>query len=68
VSTSTVERPSRTAPEPYVTTDAIADYLGKPRSWIDNYAARRNMPRHKVGNHYRYRYSEVDAWIERGCQ
>lgn len=54
-----------TAIEPYVTTRDVADFIGKPRGWIDNNAGRLGLPRHKIGRHYRYRLSEVAEWITR---
>ncbi|WP_157693032.1 helix-turn-helix transcriptional regulator [Pedococcus dokdonensis] len=50
--------------EPFVSTEQVADFLGKPPSWIYNRAERLNIPRYKVGLHYRYRLSEVSAWVE----
>lgn len=51
-------------PEPFVATEAVATFLGKPPSWVYNNAASLGLPRHKVGKHYRYRLSEVAAWVE----
>jgi len=56
---------ARTIPEAFVSTEQVAEFLGKPVSWIFNNAARAGLPRYKVGNHYRYRLSEVAAWVER---
>jgi excisionase family DNA binding protein len=50
--------------ESLVGTDEVATYLGKPRSWLYNNATRAGIPRYKVGNEYRYRLSEVAAWVE----
>lgn len=52
------------AAEPFATTEDVATYLSKPRSWVHDNAARLGIPRYKVGNHYRYRLSEVAAWVE----
>lgn len=51
--------------ESFVTTEQVADFLGKPQTWIHNNAARAGIPRYKVGNQYRYRLSEVSAWVKR---
>jgi excisionase family DNA binding protein len=54
--TTTIER--------FSTTAEAAELLGKPRSWLHNNAARLGIPRYKTGNHWRYRLSEVSAWVE----
>lgn len=51
--------------EPLVTTEDVAEYLKKPRSWVHDNAGRHGIPRFKVGNQYRYRLSEVADWVER---
>lgn len=50
--------------ERLLTTDEVAEYLAKPRSWIDNNAERVGIPRRRLGRHYRYRLSEVNAWLD----
>lgn len=51
--------------EKYVSTAAAAEFLDKPASWLRNNAARLGIPRRRVGNHWRFRLSEVEAWVER---
>ena len=46
------------------TTEEVADYLNKPATWLYNNAGRLGIPRYRIGNHYRYRMSEVAAWVE----
>lgn len=55
----------REPPEPFVTTEQVADFLGKPRSWVYNNAARLGIPRHALGRQWRFRLSEVAEWVER---
>jgi excisionase family DNA binding protein len=50
--------------EQLMTTEDLAEYLRKPRSWVHDNQARLDIPRFKVGNQYRYRLSEVAAWVE----
>lgn len=50
--------------EPLASTEEVAKYLSKPASWLHNNAATLGIPRYKIGNHYRYRISEVAAWLE----
>lgn len=55
---------SKLTNESWVTTEVVADYLAKPAGWVYSNAARLGIPRYKVGNQYRYRLSEVSAWVE----
>lgn len=50
--------------EPLATTAEVAAFLKKPESWVYDNAARLELPRFKVGNQYRYRISEIEAWVE----
>jgi len=51
--------------ETYATTEEVAAFLNKPQSWVFQNAGPRGIPRYKVGNQWRYRLSEVAAWVER---
>jgi len=50
--------------EPFVSTEDVAAFLGKPPSWLYNRADRLNIPRYRVGQQLRYRLSEVAQWVE----
>jgi excisionase family DNA binding protein len=52
--------------EPWVGTDQVAEWLGKPSSWLYNNAERLGIPRVRIGNQYRYKLSQVDAWLGAG--
>ncbi len=49
--------------EKLLTTEEVCHYLGKPRSWLYHEARNQGIPRHKIGNQWRYRADELDAWI-----
>ncbi len=49
---------------PLVGNREVADYLGRPISWLYHEAAAQKIPRYKVGNQWRYRLSEIDEWLE----
>lgn len=51
--------------EAFCSTKQVADFLGKPVSWVHNNAARTGLPRYRIGNQWRYRLSEVARWVER---
>lgn len=50
--------------EELLTVDELAAYLKKPKSWI--YDNNHEIPHFMVGREYRYRLSEVLAWLEVG--
>jgi hypothetical protein len=54
---------SALATEPWVTTDEVAAHLHKPVSWIHQNSERVGLPRRRLGNQFRWRLSEVDAWL-----
>jgi excisionase family DNA binding protein len=54
---------NNTKPEQWVTVDDVARYLGKRSAWIYMNQKRLGIPRSKLGNHYRYRLSEVERWM-----
>lgn len=51
----------------YINIDEAADYLGiKPvtlRNWIKN---KKDIPAHRVGKLWKFKRSELDAWISSG--
>lgn len=53
--------------EPFVGAEDAALHLGKPISWIYNNAERLQMPRYRIGNHWRYRLSDLDQWVRDGA-
>lgn len=57
------EKAHASAREPWVTTNEVATHIGKPASWVYANAARVGLPRRKIGQHFRYRLSEVDTWM-----
>jgi excisionase family DNA binding protein len=50
--------------ERWVTTEEVAAHIGKPTSFIYANAKRLGMRYSKVGQQYRWRLSEVDAWMD----
>jgi excisionase family DNA binding protein len=59
-----LELQSTSTPERFVGTKEVAAFIGKPASWVHNCAARHGIPRYRIGNHWRFRLSEVAAWVE----
>jgi predicted DNA-binding transcriptional regulator AlpA len=50
--------------EPWITTAEAAAHLGKNPAWLHNYGAKVGVPRFRLGRHYRYKVSALDAWLE----
>ena len=53
-------------PEPWLSADDIADYLGVTKDTIYAWIADKGMPAHKVGRLWKFQTSEVDGWVRRG--
>jgi excisionase family DNA binding protein len=52
-----------------VNVQELADYLGVPVTTLYQWRYRREgPPGFRVGKHVRYRWSDVEAWIERQLQ
>lgn len=52
------------SPEPLLTAGQIADNLGVPRSWVYEKAGLGIIPSIKVGVYRRFRWSQIEAWLE----
>lgn len=53
-------------PEPWLSADDIADYLGVTKDTIYAWIADKAMPAHKVGRLWKFKTNEVDDWVRRG--
>ena len=47
----------------WLSVDEIAAYLGVKRDTVYKWIVRTSMPAHKVGRLWKFRKSEVDAWV-----
>lgn len=55
----------RAGRDPLATPEDVAAYLGVPVKTLYQWRHRRTGPQvHKVGRHLRYRWQEVDAWLD----
>ena len=53
------------SPRPLATPKDLADYLGVPIKTVYEWNSRGTGPKHrKVGRHVRYRWDDVDKWLE----
>ena len=44
----------------------IIEYLGVSRDTVLNWIEKRNMPAAKIGRLWKFKISEVDAWMKSG--
>ncbi len=52
--------------EPWVTLQQVAEYLQVSDDTIHRWMAAKHLPAHRVGRYWRFRLSEVDAWVTSG--
>lgn len=53
-------------PERWLSLEEISKYLGVSKDTVRSWIKKNSIPFHKVGRQYKFRVSEVDAWIESG--
>jgi len=53
-------------PEPWVSLDEMAIHLGVSKDSVHRWIRLRQMPANKVGHLWKFKISEVDAWIRAG--
>lgn len=54
------------AVEKLVSLEDIATYLDVSKDTIRTWIKKGNIPFHKVGRQYKFRMSEIEAWVESG--
>lgn len=53
--------------EKWINIDEAADYFGvKPATVRDWIRKRKDIPAHKIGKQWKFKYSELDAWVNSG--
>lgn len=52
------------APEPLLTASQVAAQLGVPKSWVYEKSALGIIPSIKVGVYRRFRWSQIEQWLE----
>jgi excisionase family DNA binding protein len=52
--------------EPWVSVDDVVKHLGVARDSVYRWIERRGLPAHKVGRIWKFKLSEVDAWVREG--
>lgn len=52
--------------EKWASMDELLEYLDVSREAVLRWISGRNMPAHKVGRLWKFKFSEVDEWIRSG--
>jgi len=52
--------------EKYVSMDEIMDYFGVSRESVMQFI-NKGMPAHKLGRLWKFKFSEVDKWVQSGA-
>lgn len=52
--------------EKWASMDELLEYLDVSREAVLRWITNRNMPAHKVGRLWKFKFSEVDEWIRSG--
>ena len=53
-----------TTTEPWVSVEDVAKHLGVARDSVYRWIESRGLPAHKVGRIWKFKLSQVDAWVE----
>jgi len=53
-------------PEPWVSVDHTANHLGIRKETLYRWIERRALPAFRLGRHWKFKLSEVDAWVRAG--
>jgi len=52
--------------EPWASVDDVAKHLGVVKDSIYRWIESRGLPAHKIGRLWKFKLSEVDAWVRAG--
>jgi excisionase family DNA binding protein len=52
--------------EKWSSLEEVANYIGVNKDTIRNWIRKGKIPAHKIGKLWKFRLSEVDAWVESG--
>lgn len=53
-------------PEKWSSLEGIAEHLGVSKDTIRNWIKKDVIPYRKIGRQYKFKISEVDAWVDSG--
>jgi len=53
--------------ERWYSVDEVATHLGIGRETVYRWIDQRELPAHRIGKFWKFKISEVDAWVRRGA-
>jgi len=53
-------------PEPWVSVDEVASHLGVAKDSVYRWIEAKGLPAHRVGRLWKFKLSEIDAWVHAG--
>lgn len=53
--------------DPWLSVDGLAQYLGISKETIYRWLDKKKVPAHRVGKLWKFKASEVDAWVKSGA-
>jgi excisionase family DNA binding protein len=57
---------SQTVTEPWVSVEDVARHLGVAKDSVYRWIDHRELPAHRIGRLWKFKLSEVDAWVRAG--
>ena len=54
------------AVEPWVSVEEVSAHLGVTKDSVYRWIDRKGLPAHKVGRLWKFKLSQIDAWVEAG--
>ncbi|MGW3614523.1 helix-turn-helix domain-containing protein [Micromonospora sp. NPDC005163] len=52
--------------EPWVSVEEVANHLGVAKDTVYRWIESKSLPAHRVGRLWKFKLSQVDAWVEAG--
>ena len=52
--------------ERWFSLEEIAQHMGVSRDTVRSWIRKNSIPHHRIGRQYKFKISEVDAWVESG--
>ena len=52
--------------EPWVSVDEVSRHLGVAKDTVYRWIESRGLPAHRLGRLWKFKLSEVDAWVQSG--
>jgi len=65
-SSATLDGAKPLTAEPWVSVEEVATHLGVARDSVYRWIEVRHLPAHRIGRLWKFKLSEVDAWVREG--